>query len=152
MIEGRVIGVESVVERFTLRAPETVRQQVSKAVRGLGLELERNVKSNQLNGGVLNRRTGRLARSVNTRFSASADVFSSKTGSNLGYGRIWELTGIAPHDVVPVGAKALYWKGAAHPVKIVHIPGQPPRPWLRPALDQMRPTVQRTLQQALRGL
>jgi hypothetical protein len=31
--------------------------------------------------------------------------------------------GTKPHDIVPKDAKALYWPGARHPVKIVHHPG-----------------------------
>lgn len=31
--------------------------------------------------------------------------------------------GTPPHMIYPVNAKALYWKGAAHPVPFVHHPG-----------------------------
>lgn len=33
------------------------------------------------------------------------------------------LFGTEPHDIEPVNAKALYWPGADHPVKLVHHPG-----------------------------
>ena len=38
------------------------------------------------------------------------------------YGEILE-EGQKPHDITPKNGKALYWKGAAHPVKRVHHPG-----------------------------
>lgn len=38
------------------------------------------------------------------------------------YGEILE-EGSKPHIIKPKNAKALYWKGAAHPVKEVHHPG-----------------------------
>jgi len=41
-----------------------------------------------------------------------------------------------PHDIRPRNKRALYWEGAAHPVRIVHHPGSriPERPFIRPAL------------------
>lgn len=38
------------------------------------------------------------------------------------YGKILE-EGQKPHDITPKNGKALYWKGASHPVKRVHHPG-----------------------------
>lgn len=152
MITGRVIGAEAVVQKFAFRAPDEVRARVAFAIRGLGYLLQRNVQSNQLNGGVLGRRSGRLARSINAKFIESADVFTSRVGSNVFYGRIWELTGFSAHDIVPKTAQALFWKGAMHPVKVVHVPAQSARPWLRPALEEMRPVIHDTLLNAMRGL
>ncbi|MFH2028994.1 MAG: hypothetical protein ABIJ40_00025 [Bacteroidota bacterium] len=42
--------------------------------------------------------------------------------------------GTRPHIIEPKTAKALYWKGAEHPVKRVKHPGTISQPFLRPAL------------------
>ena len=33
------------------------------------------------------------------------------------------IKGTRPHEIKPVNRKALYWEGAAYPVKVVHHPG-----------------------------
>jgi len=38
--------------------------------------------------------------------------------------------GTAPHIIEPKDAKALYWSGAQHPVKIVHHPGTKANPYM----------------------
>lgn len=35
----------------------------------------------------------------------------------------WVNDGTGPYVITPVSAKALYWEGAEHPVKVVHHPG-----------------------------
>jgi len=42
-----------------------------------------------------------------------------------------------PHDIYPVNAKALYWPGAAHPVKVVHHPGTKPNPFFQYAIEDV---------------
>lgn len=37
----------------------------------------------------------------------------------------WFEEGTKPHVIRPKNKKALFWKGAAHPVRIVHHPGTP---------------------------
>ncbi|MFE9391706.1 HK97 gp10 family phage protein [Streptomyces sp. NPDC006784] len=46
--------------------------------------------------------------------------------------------GAGPHIIRPVNKKALHWPGAQHPVAKVNHPGNPPRPFLRPALYTRR--------------
>ncbi len=45
--------------------------------------------------------------------------------------------GVPPHirPIVPKTKKALWWKGAAHPVRKVNHPGNPAFPFMRPAFD-----------------
>jgi len=38
--------------------------------------------------------------------------------------------GTRPHDIFPTDKKALYWPGAAHPVKSVHHPGTKPNDFM----------------------
>lgn len=92
MIVAKIVGLENVQLRLTKRIPLAARDRVAKVVRSLGLQLQRNVVGRKLAGQVLNRRTGTLARSINTRFEeTSPDTFTSSTGTALAYGRFWEL-------------------------------------------------------------
>jgi len=43
--------------------------------------------------------------------------------------------GNPPHVILPKNKKALYWEGAAHPVRKVNHPGNPAYPFMRPAFD-----------------
>ena len=49
--------------------------------------------------------------------------------------------GTRPHLIRPRSKKALYWKGAEHPVKVVHHPGTRGKPYLRPAADKNYPNL-----------
>lgn len=43
--------------------------------------------------------------------------------------------GTGPYDIYPVNGQALYWKGALHPVRHVHMPARAPRPFFYPAVE-----------------
>ena len=45
------------------------------------------------------------------------------------------------HNIVPRRRQALFWPGAAHPVKRVRHPGTKGRPYLRPAADEIYPSL-----------
>jgi len=68
----------------------------------------------------------------------------------VNYARVVEF-GMRPHIILPVNKKALYWKGAAHPVKVVHHPGTKGKPYLRPAAEKEYPTLGRRIKRALNG-
>jgi len=138
-----------------LAVGQGVTARVRGAIRRMGYELERKVKLEKLNGQVLNRRTGLLARSINTRFVSMPDSETAIVGTNLVYGRAWELGAKIPaFDIVPKFKKALHWPGAKHPVKVVHMPARKmlARPFLRPSLAEMRPRIHEELALAMRGI
>lgn len=56
------------------------------------------------------------------------------------YGMVVEYGSVA-HEIRPRNAKALFWPGAAHPVKVVHHPGTPAQPFLTPAVEKERRRV-----------
>lgn len=67
------------------------------------------------------------------------EVMRTGMRNTTAYAAIHELGGqTPPHDIVPREKHALYWEGAAHPVKKVHHPGSviPERPFIRPAIEQ----------------
>jgi hypothetical protein len=53
----------------------------------------------------------------------------------------WVEEGTAPHLIFPRKAQALYWKGAAHPVRMVNHPGTKARPYLVPTADEKYPSL-----------
>lgn len=53
----------------------------------------------------------------------------------------WIEEGTRPHVILPRNKKALYWKGAAHPVRMVNHPGTKARPYLIPAAHGFYPSL-----------
>ncbi len=49
--------------------------------------------------------------------------------------------GTKPHVILPRLKKALYWKGADHPVWMVYHPGTRGRPYLTPAAEMHYPSL-----------
>jgi len=53
----------------------------------------------------------------------------------------WVEEGTAPHLIFPRKKLALYWKGAAHPVRMVNHPGTKARPYLVPTAEEKYPSL-----------
>lgn len=69
--------------------------------------------------------TGRLRRS----FTVKGYPDRVEVGTNVKYAAYHQF-GTKPYTIVPRHKKALFWKGARHPIKKVNHPGLPPRPFL----------------------
>jgi hypothetical protein len=54
--------------------------------------------------------------------------------------------------IVPTNKKALFWKGASHPVKKVNHPGTKAQPFLFPAWEEERPQFLIKLGEALKNV
>lgn len=78
-------------------------------------------------------RTGTLQRSILPEFES----LHGEVKVNEKYGLFLE-EGTSPHDIYPRNKKALMWKGAMHPVKVVHHPGMAARPFFQPAIQASR--------------
>jgi HK97 gp10 family phage protein len=78
-------------------------------------------------------RNGRLKASI---FHDTVGL-TARIGTDVDYWRYVEY-GAPAHTIRPRNKKALFWEGAAHPVAVVHHPGSPAQPFLRPALLQQR--------------
>jgi phage gpG-like protein len=90
-LTARVQGADAVVARLS-EAAVNFSQRVPKTVHALGLELLKLVKDTYLTGKALNVRSGRLRRSINERFTESSNFeYKSSVGTNVIYGRFWEL-------------------------------------------------------------
>jgi hypothetical protein len=155
VITGQVVGAEMVVRRLGLTAQVEARTRMRRTVATLGFSLENKVKFEFLAGRALQHRSGRLMRSVNMRVDETHGGAVASVGTSLKYGRAWELGFDVPErDIFPRRGQALFWPGASHPVRKVHQNArhQAARPFLKPALDEMRPLIHAALADALRGL
>jgi phage gpG-like protein len=84
MIRGTIVGGERAVERFE-RMPQRLRDELRIGVGRAVLLVQRETKEDKLSGQVLNVRTGRLRRSINTRVDDSADRVVGTVGTNVEY-------------------------------------------------------------------
>ena len=60
--------------------------------------------------------------------------------------------GTKPHDIRPVNAKALFWPGAAHPVKVVHHPGSKANPFIDRIASQAQPEINQFFLEAVQKI
>lgn len=87
-----------------------------------------------------NVQTGRLRSSIGPpRLVSGATGLYCVVGTSVSYAPFVEL-GTGPFTIHPLTKKALFWKGAAHPVRSVRRQGNRPYPFLRPALSAARGT------------
>lgn len=118
------------------------------------LDLEAKAKS------LTPRRTGNLQRSILHRIDTApiptfAEVGLLGGGPESGFGQrygVYVHEGTAPHIIRPRRARALYWKGARHPVRQVAHPGTRPRPFLREAAVATQGQIQRHFDRAARAI
>lgn len=152
MISGYLIGDRELVAKLTA-IPDAVQRDVARTVDNLGLRLIHNVITQKLSGQVLKRRTGRLAASIarggadtRSRFEQTATSATSIVGTNVSYGKTWEYGAHVPaYQVRPVKAEALHFfvHGKEVFAKVANIPAHDikARPYLAPALQEMKPLI-----------
>ena len=75
--------------------------------------------------------TGTLARSFPGTMKAENDVISFNLPNYFPHVEF----GTLPHIIRPKNKKALFWKGAEHPMKLVHHPGTKPNPFVRNTIN-----------------
>ena len=127
--------------------PARLRAALSQKANALAAELEARIHG-KLTGGVLNERSGALARSIvatieDTAGSISVSVAAS---SDVKYAAIHEFGGaIPPHEIVPDKAKALAFLigGKQAFAARVNLPAvnMPERSYLRSSLEEMADAI-----------
>ena len=108
------------------KLPDEIKDDVRKVVKNSAFNIERNAKSSA------SVKTGHLRRSISTKMG---DMEATIHTSNLKYAPMVEF-GTRPHIIRAKNKKALYWKGAKHPVKSVRHPGSKAKPYLIPAFEK----------------
>ena len=120
------------------RSPMIASKEIQRAIATSVMLVNRNAK---LETPV---RTGTLRRGIKSKISP----FKGTIESTVAYG-VYVHEGTGPHIIRPVNKKALFWKGAKHPVKVVHHPGTKANPFMKRATEKSRGGVQRIFQKAI---
>jgi Bacteriophage HK97-gp10, putative tail-component len=86
--------------------------------------------------------TGRLRRSISYVAGGEARYIVSP---NVPYA-VPVHEGSKAHLIQPVRKRALFWKGAVHPVRVVHHPGTRPNPFMQRGLKASQPTIRQIVE------
>ena len=127
-----------------IKLSEESRDNVQKAVKKSAFNIESQAKKNLAsNKSVV---TGHLRRSISTKMG---DLEATIHTSNVKYAVIVEK-GSKAHVIRPKNKKALYWKGASRPVKMVNHPGSKAKPYLIPAFESEKDKFIENLKEAIK--
>lgn len=146
-------------DRLVLSAVEAKAPEIGSVVAAkmdeLDVETVTYIVTEELHGQILNQRSGKLAGSVRPvpasqegeRIIGGVEA----AGGPAWYGVIFEKTGAAPHDIVPVRAKALHFfvEGEEVFAKRVHHPGLSTKPFMAPALEVRTPNYLEGIEAAI---
>lgn len=156
LVNVTVVGDTQLIARFK-DMPRAVNQALYVKVLSLSLKLENMVKTGKLNGQVLNRITGALARSIHSNVDRTAvSVFGRVYSSgDVKYAGIHEYGGqTAPHIIEPKKARALAFMGKGGNqvfARRVNHPGSkmPERSFLRSSLHDMSTEISLGMKEAV---
>lgn len=123
---------------------EDIRSDVQKVIKKAGFNIERNAKQNIANNGSVV--TGHLRRGITTNVG---NMEATVHTSNIKYARGVEY-GTKPHVIKAKNKKALYWKGAKHPIKSVQHPGSRAKPYLIPAFEKEKEVIIKDLEKVIK--
>lgn len=162
MITGYIIGDRELVRRLELM-PARVKARVDATVQALGFELEARVKSNYLRGPRPQRlgvQSGRLLSSITrggvdsrSRFETTPTSAVYYVGTNVRYGAAWEYGFARRIGAGARGGPRTLTGAAASRYFAQHPPGMKQmaaRPFLSPALADLKAHIMERLQAALR--
>ena len=159
MITAWITDTRKVEARFDRIAP-SVRDHLRKEVERLALKLVAHVKDDYLSGRALNRKTGTLSRSINELTTATDTTVTAKVGANMAaakYAGYWEY-GYSGTEAVREHLRMMT-QAFGRPVKDpraitvsahsrrVNNPG---RPFLRPALADMKSEIVANISRAIK--
>ena len=155
MIDGYLVGDREAVARFTTFGPE-LQAQLVKRVSRLALALQKRVQETKLSDQVLHVRTGRLRRSINSRVEEDGARVYGFVGTNVVYGqrrdgifRNGKRQGALSPDDGGLWAKGQGPSANFRP-RVLEADRYAARPFLRPALAEMKPEIVKGMEQALR--
>ena len=123
---------------------EDIRSDIQKVLKKSGFNIEAKAKLNIANNGSV--KTGHLRRGITTDVGNMEVTVHT---SNIKYARGVE-EGTRPHIIRAKGKKALYWKGARHPVRKVNHPGSRAKPYLIPAFEKEKEVIMKDLEKVIK--
>ena len=136
----------SEIDKFIIdlkEVSEEIRSDVQKVLVNSGFNIEARAKRNISNNGSV--KTGHLRRGITTNVGNMEVTVHT---SNIKYARLVE-EGTRPHTIRAKNKKALYWKGAKHPVKSVRHPGSKAKPYLIPAFEKEKEVLIKDLKKVI---
>lgn len=136
----KINGLKELKAAFK-RSPGIVRNQITRAIALSVALVNRQAKQEAPV------KTGRLRSGIRSRISP----FQGMVESTVNYG-VFIHEGTAAHIIRPVKKKALYWKGASHPVKSVQHPGTKPNPFMKRGAERSEGQVQLIFQRAVNNV
>ena len=137
----------SEIDKFVIVLKDTsedIRLDIQKVIKKAGFNIERNAKQYIANN--------RSVKTVHLRRGITTDVGNMEVTvhtSNIKYARGVE-EGTRPHTIRAKNKKALYWKGAKHPVKSVRHPGSRAKPFLIPAFEKEKEVIMKDLEKVIK--
>ena len=137
----------SEIDKFVIDLKDTsenIRSDVQKVLKKSGFNIEARAKRNITNNGSV--KTGHLRRGITTDVGNMEVTVHT---SNIKYARGVE-EGTRPHTIRAKNKKALYWKGAKHPVKSVRHPGSRAKPFLIPAFEKEKEVIMKDLEKIIK--
>ena len=137
----------SEIDKFVIDLKDTsenIRSDVQKVLKKSGFNIEARAKRNISNNGSV--KTGHLRRGITTDVGNMEVTVHT---SNIKYARGVE-EGTRPHTIRAKNKKALYWKGAKHPVKSVRHPGSKAKPFLIPAFEKEKEVIIKDLEKVIK--
>ena len=121
--------------------PKTTARELQRALMKSAFEVERRSKQEA------------PVRTTRLRSSISSDVQPLKAviAPHVKYA-FYVHEGTDPHVIRPKRKRALFWKGAAHPVQSVMHPGTKANPFMKRGFRRAEPRVERFFETALRNV
>ena len=132
----------SELDRFSVdvgKLSDKTKGNVQKVLNNTGFKIETKAKGN------VPVDTGHLRRGITTKIGDMEVIVHT---SNIKYARGVEF-GTRPRLIKPKNKKALYWKGAKHPVKTVNHPGSKAKPYLIPAFESEKDNLIKNLKEVI---
>lgn len=147
LIKVQIKGLDELKVAFR-KSPMIVGQEIQRAISLSVALIGRNAKMEAPS------KTGELRRGIKNKISP----FRGSVESTVDYGiYVHEGTGKygkgkGPYIIRPVRKKALFWKGARHPVKSVRHPGIRPNPFMKRGAEKSERQVQVIFQKAVNNI
>jgi hypothetical protein len=165
-MQVRLTGVDGAVKKLS-EIPKSMHKRLIDALNRSGADMVRHLAGRKLDGEVLNRRTGTLARSITSVIDDQVNKITLTVGSNVKYLRYWERGvkgdfAVRTHQRTRSGEWKRWRKAKRKGIEtdlsmvtvrehIVRI-NQAPRPVLQPTLDLYQGTIASRLEAATMGV
>lgn len=130
------------IKELNNNSVENIKKCVTKSTH----QIERKAKINLTKNTSV--KTGHLRRSLNSNIKNTGGKTTGEVSTNVFYAYFVE-GGTKAHIIKAKRKKALYWKGAKHPVKSVNHPGSKAKPYLIPAFDEECTNFEKEIRKAV---